>query len=571
MNLASAVYGAIGVGLASWFAARLSESLFAGIGAGLFLAFSYTFWSQAITAEVYTLHLMMVGAAGLALISWADRPTPGRLALFYVLFALGFGNHLSMVLLVPAFTVFLLMHRRPGAADPLRPRMLIMAVAIASLGALQYAWNFRGLWAELEPPATWAEAMAKFWFDVTKADWRETLVMTISETGLQHRPAMYWFDLRQQFGVPGIALATLGFCYVLWRWPRRALLLLLLYAANVAFAWTYNVGDPYIFFLPSHYVVALSAGAGIAAAAAFCARVSSRTVATAAGALILVYPAWRGYDTLPAVDRSWDRRAEQLLDEITGNGYFPAHPQDAVYGLDANWQVQNAVEYYMRERRPGFPWFITEQLEWLEEGDRVARFSNFVRENAEIGRDVVVTERAAEKVTELPPSRQLDDVEPHSMDFSRQVTSIRTGTPYLLAILRSDQEFSLNTTRWSAAWPWLAPGTIPPTPRQYTVVVGRVGEGPVLVESQDRPYRVRVRLEPFDIDVRMESWLPTDTIRRAGFGHVVVNRRHALTLERGISFVALGPEGRPIYGSGLFGPIRRYVLRPSPQPPVPNP
>ena len=109
---------------------------------------------------------------------------------------------------------------------------------------------------------------------------------------------------------------------------------------------------------------------------------------------------------------------------------------------------------------------------------------------------------------------------------------------------------------------------MPPTPRQYTVVVGKVGERPVLVESQDRPYRVRVRLEPFDIDVRMESWLPTDTIRRAGFGHVMVNRRHALTLERGISFVALGPEGRPIYGSGLFAPIRRYAL---PRSLIPNP
>ena len=234
--------------------------------------------------------------------------------------------------------------------------MLIMAVGIAALGALQYAWNFRGLWAELEPPATWTEAMAKFWFDVTKADWRETLVMTVSETGLQHRPAMYWFDLRQQFGVPGDR-------------ARRTRLLLSccgagrvapfsscsLYAANLAFAWTYNVGDAYIFFLPSHYVVALSAGAGIAAVTALCARVSTRTVATAAGALILVYPAWRGYDTLPAVDRSWDRRAEQLLDEITGNGEFPARSQDAVYGLDTNWQVQNAVEYYMRERKPGVP------------------------------------------------------------------------------------------------------------------------------------------------------------------------------------------------------------------------
>ena len=100
---------------------------------------------------------------------------------------------------------------------------------------------------------------------------------------------------------------------------------------------------------------------------------------------------------------------------------------------------------------------------------------------------------------------------------------------------------------------------MPPTLRQYTVVVGRVGERPVLVESQDRPYRVRARLEPFDFDVRMESWLPTDTIRRAGFGHVIVNRKHVLTLERGISFVALGPGGDPSTAPGCSRPYRRAI------------
>ena len=130
---------------------------------------------------------------------------------------------------------------------------------------------------------------------------------------------------------------------------------------------------------------------------------------------------------------------------------------------------------------------------------------------------------------------------PLPSDFSTRVKSVRPGTPYVLAVLRADREYSLNTARLAYAWRWLAPGVVMPAWRQYTVIVGRVGERPVLVESQDRPYRVRVTIEPFDFDVRMESWLPTDTIRRAGFGHVVVNRRHALTLERGISFVALGP------------------------------
>jgi hypothetical protein len=69
-----------------------------------------------------------------------------------------------------------------------------------------------------------------------------------------------------------------------------------------------------------------------------------------------------------------------------------------------------------------------------------------------------------------------------------------------------------------------------------------------------------VTIDSLEIDIRMESWLPTDTIRRAGFGHVVVNGRHELTLERGISFRALRPGSEPVYESGLFAPISRFRL-----------
>ncbi len=560
MNLASAVYGAIAVGLAAWLTARLSESTAGGLGAGLFLAFSYTFWTQAVTAEVYTLHLMMVGAAGLAAIAWANRPTTGRLALFYVIFALGFGNHLSMVLVVPAFTAFLLLHRRPGPADPLQPRMLLMAAGLAGLGALQYVWNLRGLWAEVEPPATFAEALAKFWFDVTKEDWRETLVNTVSETGLQHRPAMYWFDLRQQVGVPGVALAVLGFCYVLWRWPRRAIFLLLFYAANLAFAWTYNVGDAYIFFLPSHYVVALCAGAGIAALAAIIMRMSNRTLAGAASVALLLYPAWRGYDTLPAVDRSADRRAEELLDAFTSD-------TTAVYGVDTNWQVQNAFEYFMRERRPGMPWFYTEELTWLHEGNVAERFQKLIDANREIGRDVLVAPGVPRRLRELGSAGGVSDIPFVESPAARRdafvdrVTSVPAGTPYVLGILRPDREYPVDAVALRSAWFSLTGGTAElPEARQFVVVGGRAGTKPLFVRASDEPYRFQVLLEPFHLDIRMEAWLPTDTIRRAGFGHVIAGRQHVLTLERGLSFVGLLPGGHTAYSSGLFAPIPRYRL-----------
>jgi hypothetical protein len=559
-NLASAVYGALAVGLASLIAGRLADSTVAGLASGLFLAFSYTFWSQAITAEVYTLHLLAVGAALLALLSWAERPTVVRLASFYAIYAIGFGNHLSMILLLPGFAMFLLLHSPRGAAHPLRPRMIALAIVIAAAGALQYVWNFRGLWTELEPPLSFGDALGKFWFDVTKADWRQALVMSVSDSGLQNRPEMYWFDLRQQLGVSGVAVACVGMVYVMFRWPKRGFLLLLVYLSNLVFAWTYNVGDAYIFFLPSHYVLALSAGCGIAALTAMVSRASNSTAATVVGALCVLYPAWRGYDTFPAVDRSWDNRAVELLDRFTTR-----RPDSAIFGADTNWQVQNAFPYFMRERKPAIPWFVTDELEWLQRENLTGRFQELINANREVGRAVLVTPAVYRKLLSLGYEgaiSDLEDVEGTPDDpFRDRVMSVRAGTPYALGILRPDREYPLDRMSLDAVWRWLTGGSVNvPELRTFTIMVGQVGQPPALIESQDRPYRVQTRVETFEFDVRMESWLPTDTIRRAGFGHVIVGRRHLLALERGISFAALGRAGEPVYSSGIFAPIPRYIL-----------
>ena len=560
-NLLSAVCGALAVAVATLLAARLCRSPLAGLGAGLFLAFSYTFWSQAITAEVYTLHLAVAGAALLAAVRWEERPSSTRLAALYMVYALGFGNHLSMVLLLPGLAAFLLLRRTRGVGDPLQPKMVALAIAIAAAGALQYAWNFRGLWIEPEPPSSLGDAFAKFWFDVTKADWRETLVMNVSTAGLQSRPAMYAFDLRQQFGVPGIVLALFGAVYVAMRWPARGLLLGLVYLANLVFAWTYNVGDPYIFFLPSHYVVALCAGCGIAALLPLLSRVSTPSFAAGTAALCLLYPAWRGYDTYPAMDRSWDRRAERLLEEFT------TASTESIFGVDANWQVQNAFPYFMRERKPHLSWFSTEEIGWLEEPGAARHVREWIATNHQIGRDIVLTPLTQRKIFDPGPHADAVPPEPAGTDdpdsFNRGIAASVPGTPYVLAVLLPDREYALDHAALDRAWRQLTAGSAGlPQLRTYNVAIGRAGERPVVIESRDRPYRLRQRVDRFDLEVRMESWLPTDTIRRAGFGHVIAGRQHALTLERGISFVALGREPKRLYSSGLFAPLRRVILRP---------
>src|SRR5204863_1624533 len=75
LNLFSAVAGAVAIFLLTYVAAVVMSSAAAGLVAGVLFAASYTWWNQAIIAEVYTLHLALVGVCLLALVHYADRPS----------------------------------------------------------------------------------------------------------------------------------------------------------------------------------------------------------------------------------------------------------------------------------------------------------------------------------------------------------------------------------------------------------------------------------------------------------------------------------------------------------------
>ena len=54
--------------------------------------------------------------------------------------------------------------------------------------------------------------------------------------------------------------------------------------------------------------------------------------------------------------------------------------------------------------------------------------------------------------------------------------------------------------------------------------------------------------------IRLEGWLPFETFRRAGFGHVLRGREAVLTIERGASLVWFDTNGAPAvaYFAGLY-------------------
>jgi len=545
LNLFSAIWAAIAVGLLAMVGGRLTKSPLTGAAVGLLFAFSYTFWTQAIIAEVYSLHLALVAGCLLALQAFAARPTTSRLALFFALYAFAFGNHLGMILFLVPFTVFLV-HVHPRPRELFTPSTILLALTIAAAGALQYAPTLLYVWDSIDAPMPWTDRLAAFWVDVTKADWREEMVLGVNASQLWNRLQMWAWDARQQFGLTGLALAALGAVRV-WSLSRPwAVFLWLAYAITTAFALTYNVGDTHVFLLPGHFLMALAIAAGLA-------HWADARVRHALAIAALLYAGWRGWDTWPAVDRHADRRADAQLAHLAEG----VDARSALLVSRMDWQLENVLLYASRNERP--------DLTWVRLDDVVLHFPFLVRDNLAESRDLVLTADAAKGVVAAYANEfplVLD--QPAAPGLADVVSRIPRGTPYVLTLLLPPPSGrTFDPEDFAKGLAELAGNRVPRrVEASYEVWAGSHGEEPTLYRSSAHPFRQNVLIggEPFTI--RMDSWLPEDSFRRGGFAHVLHGRRHALIAERGISLVWLQRDGSPAsyYGAGLYTPEARFRI-----------
>ena len=548
LNLASAVQAALACALFVLLAEELSGSLLAAIAAAIVFAGSYTFWSQAVIAEVYALHLVFVAASLLLLLRWHRQPSASRLGAFFAVYALGFGNHLSMVLLFPACVVFLLSAAPRGWRSMFAPRTVLLALLFACLGAAQYAWDFLAIWSAPQSPASLADAAARFWFDVTKTDWRDTMVLNVPASMLPDHLRMYWFDLRQQFGPVLPAGAVIGLAWVFRRDWRRGALLLLAYLGSALFAYGYNVGDTHVFYLPAHLCVALLLAAGVAASAVSRVRI---VVALAIGCYGLV----RIHNDYPALDRSRDSRPADVMTNLTA-GLSDRH---GLILTDMHWQIENGRFYFAEQVRPG--------LQFARMPDVILHAPAFIADNLAIGREVVATSRAREEIVAAygPLVSTERDPRAPAPGVRDVVSGLPRGTRYVLCVLKPIRGFDVKTDDVNESIRILSGGSADRMPPgQYAVVAGLAGERPALLEASDDPFTRSLDLSGVPTQVRMESWLAADTIRRMGFGHVVAARRHTLIVERGASFVAFDGSGRPLrtgYEGNIFAAQPRYLIK----------
>ena len=120
---------------------------------GLLFAFSFSFWTQAVIAEVYTLHGLLIGLFLLSLYWWVRRPLLDRpiLATFFT-FALCMSNHHLTLALAPLPLLVPLLLRRSVFWE-----VLVASVVSAALVYLGFAYLSNDA-------TTWSTAMRFFYF-----------------------------------------------------------------------------------------------------------------------------------------------------------------------------------------------------------------------------------------------------------------------------------------------------------------------------------------------------------------------------------------------------------------------
>ena len=267
LNLMSAVFAALTT-LMTFFLARemipppghedtASGSLTALMTA-LILAFSRTFWAQAIQTEVYALHAFLVAAALLILVVWR-RSGDGRLIyLGAFLFGLSLTNHTSAVIVGGPFLFVLVRHRVQARPGKILPGFLLFFVLGISL-YLYLPWR-----SALEPPNDWGdpETLNRLWNHLTARLYHRHFVLA-TPAAVTRNLSTYIRLLTGQFGPQLFLLGLPGAIWLAMKRRTLFFLLLVTWAMNVLLATSYDITDIEAYYLPSAIVWALWIGLSV--------------------------------------------------------------------------------------------------------------------------------------------------------------------------------------------------------------------------------------------------------------------------------------------------------------------
>jgi len=137
LNLFSSLCIAAMIGVVFLINYRLTRNLYVSSFASMMLALAPRIWFQGSVSELYGLNALYVALFIYFLILWSQSLRPIGFWAATVIYAISFGNHLSMILLLPAY-LYIVSDTAPRMLFSRRNFIIVLGIVLLSM--LQYAY-----------------------------------------------------------------------------------------------------------------------------------------------------------------------------------------------------------------------------------------------------------------------------------------------------------------------------------------------------------------------------------------------------------------------------------------------
>jgi len=237
----------------------------------LIFAFSLTFWSQAITAEVYCLNTFFVLLCVWILLKWSINKKDKLLLWFAFIFGLSLTNHTMMIMLAPVFIIYILFVQ-PNLIY--NWKLILKAFILSILGFSIYL--FLPLRSAMFPEIDWGRTreLKGFLYHLSRKQYGDFSWNILADFDLKNKWLFFdsfFKELLLQFTWVSVIFALCGF---IWQWFKQKKVFFLLFGIFIMNSFAFilfrktgfsieNEGYFRVYYLPAFLMFVIWFGLGL--------------------------------------------------------------------------------------------------------------------------------------------------------------------------------------------------------------------------------------------------------------------------------------------------------------------
>jgi hypothetical protein len=253
VNFMSAIFAAFGILFLYLVLYKMTNSKRGSFIATLVFAFSSTFWSQAVLAEVYTLHIFFLTLNIFLLLLWKETKNIKWLYFFCFSFGLSMTNHITSILFVPAFIIFILFHRKTHLSKiKKKVKLIFCGLGFFFFGLLPYLYI--PLRSSMNPTWNWGAigfSLSKLLGHISGNEYRGLFLSSGFELNVGTFTSLIW----KEFHLGILIVILISIIYLCFNYRKvkenwQVGFWVLLAACALIYSLLYGITDIDTYFLP---------------------------------------------------------------------------------------------------------------------------------------------------------------------------------------------------------------------------------------------------------------------------------------------------------------------------------